>query len=186
MPNSLIADSASISPHASIGNFCIIEDNVVIEDGVRIGDYVTVRQGSRIGKNTKIGAYCMFGRRVSVGASCSFSSYCEIRDDCRLGSEVIMGSRGTLSAGTVVDNDVIMKYAFVATDTPDITRNDEKSVGRIKRGARIGALVVLMPGLTVGENAVIGACSQVRKDVPDNEVWFGIPARFYRPTHARE
>ena len=87
---------------------------------------------------------------------------------------------GTLSAGTVVEDDVVMKYAFVVTDTPDLTRNDRKSVGRLKRKSRFGASVVIMPSVTIGENAEIGACSQVRKDVPDNEVWFGMPAKFYR------
>ena len=37
-----------------------------------------------------------------------------------------------------------------------------------------------MPSVTIGENAEIGACSQVRKDVPDNQVWFGTPAKYYR------
>ena len=37
-----------------------------------------------------------------------------------------------------------------------------------------------MPGVNIGKNSIIGANSQVRKDVPDNEVWFGIPAKFYK------
>jgi acetyltransferase-like isoleucine patch superfamily enzyme len=44
----------------------------------------------------------------------------------------------------------------------------------------IGANVTLMPGVSIGNNAVIGACSQVRSDVPDNEVWYGSPATFYK------
>ena len=79
-----------------------------------------------------------------------------------------------------MEDDVIMKYAFVVTDTPDLTRNAEKRVGVLKRGARFGASVVIMPGVTIGENSEVGATSQVRKDVPPDEVWYGIPAKFYR------
>src|SRR5690606_33970347 len=130
--------------------------------------------------NTRIGTYTKIGKDVVIGEGCSFTSYCEIRDNCHLGNHVSMGSRGTLSANTIVEDDVIMKYAFVVTDTPDLTKNNEKVVGRLKKGARFGAGVVIMPAVTIGENAEIGACSQVRKDVPDNEVWFGMPAKYYR------
>jgi acetyltransferase-like isoleucine patch superfamily enzyme len=37
-----------------------------------------------------------------------------------------------------------------------------------------------MPGITIGENSEIGACSQVRHDVPPNEIWYGNPAKFYK------
>jgi acetyltransferase-like isoleucine patch superfamily enzyme len=167
-----------------IGRFCIVEDDVELADGVVLEDYAMVLQGSRIGAKTKIGTYCKVGRQVSIGRDSSFTSFCEIRDHCQLGDRVTMGSRGTLSAGTVVEDDVVMKYAFVVTDTPDLTRNNEKVVGRLKARSRFGACVVIMPSVTIGENAEIGACSQVRKDVPDNQVWFGTPARFYREVGA--
>ena len=108
------------------------------------------------------------------------TAYCEVRNNCRLGDRVIMGSRCTLSAGSIVEDDVIMKYSFVTTDTPIISQNNEKSVGKLGRGSRFGANVTIMPGVTVGENCEIGANSQVRADVPPNEVWFGIPAKFYK------
>lgn len=177
---SCISKEAKIADNVKIGRFCIIEHDVEIAEGVVIEDYAMVLQGARIGRDTRIGTYTKIGKNVVVGDNCSFTSFCEIRDNCILGSRVVMGSRGTLSAHTVVEDDVVMKYAFVVTDTPDLTKNNEKAVGRLKKGSRFGASVVIMPAVTVGENAEIGACSQVRKDVPDNEVWFGIPAKFYR------
>lgn len=177
---SCISDKASIAEDVKIGRFCIVEDNVVIEAGAVIEDYAMIQAGARVGRNTKIGTYTKIGKGVQIGRDCSFTSFCEIRDNCLLGDRVLMGSRGTLSANTVVEDDVVMKYAFVVTDTPDLTQNDKKAVGRLKKGSRFGASVVIMPAVTIGENAEIGACSQVRKDVPDNEVWFGVPAKFYR------
>lgn len=177
---SIISKNATIGKNVSIGRFCIIEDGVELSDGVIVEDYSMILEGSKVGNYTKIGTYTKVGRNVVIGDNCSFTSFCEIRDECQLGENVVMGSRGTLSAGTIVEDDVVMKYAFVVTDTPDLTKNDEKVVGLLKKGSRFGASVVIMPAVTIGENAEIGACSQVRKNVPDNEVWFGIPAKYYR------
>lgn len=177
---SCISSRAVIASTVKIGRFCVVEDGAELADGVVLEDYALVQQGAKIGARTRIGTYTKVGRQAVVGADCSFTSFCEIREHCVLGDRVIMGSRGTLSAHTIVEDDVVMKYAFVVTDTPDLTRNDEKKVGRLKKGSRFGASVVIMPAVTIGENSEIGACSQVRKDVPDNEVWFGIPAKYYR------
>ena len=180
MTHSIISDTATIGQGVVIGRFCIVEDNVVLHDGAIVEDYAMVFAGSVVGQRSKIGTYTKVGKNVVIGAGCSFTSFCEIRDNCRIGDRVSMGSRCTLSAGTIVEDDVIMKYSFVVTDTPNLQKNHEKVVGRLKRNSRFGASVVIMPGITIGENAEIGACSQVRKDVPDNEVWFGIPAKYYR------
>ena len=180
MHGSYVSPTATLGDGVKIGRFCIVEDGVTLADGVVLEDYAMVQAGARIGARTKIGTYTKIGRDVRIGEDCSFTSFCEIRDRCDLGNRVLMGSRGTLSAGTVVEDDGVMKYAFVVTDTPDLQKNDCKSVGRLKRKSRFGASVVIMPSVTIGENAEIGACSQVRKDVPDNQVWFGIPAKYYR------
>jgi acetyltransferase-like isoleucine patch superfamily enzyme len=181
---SLISEKATVPASVRIGRFCLVEDDVVLGGDVVLEDYAMVLRGARIGAGTKVGTYTKVGKDVVIGSRCSFTSFCEIRDGCRLGDNVVMGSRGTLSAGTVVEDDVVMKYAFVVTDTPDLTRNDQKVTGVLKRGSRFGASVVIMPGVCIGANAEIGANSQVRKDVPDNEVWFGTPARFYRAAQA--
>ena len=180
MHGSFVSPQATLGTDVKIGRFCIVEDGVELADGVVLEDYAMVLAGARIGARTKIGTYTKIGRDVRIGSDCSFTSFCEIRDNCELGDRVLMGSRGTLSAGTVVEDEVVMKYAFVVTDTPDLLKNNEKSVGRLKRKSRFGASVVIMPSVVIGENAEIGACSQVRKDVPDNQVWFGTPAKYYR------
>lgn len=57
------------------------------------------------------------------------------------------------------------------------TIDNKKGKIRIKKNARIGSHSIIMPGVTVGENAVVGAFSFVRDNVPDNTTVFGIPAR---------
>jgi UDP-2-acetamido-3-amino-2,3-dideoxy-glucuronate N-acetyltransferase len=180
MITSVIHETASISPDIKIGNFCVVSAHVRLASGVTLEDFSMVQEGTSIGAGTKIGTYCKVGKNVIIGKNCSFTSYCEIRDGCHLGDGVLMGSRGTLSAGTIVEDDVIMKYSFVVTDTPVLSRNNEKRVGRIGKGARFGACVAIMPGVSIGQNSEIGAFSLVRTHVPENQVWFGVPARFHR------
>jgi acetyltransferase-like isoleucine patch superfamily enzyme len=136
--------------------------------------------GSSIGNGTKIGTYTKVGKSAFIGDNCQFTSFCEIRDNCRLGNNVAMGSRGTLSANTVIEDDVVMKYSFVVTDTPDLSKGKEKTVGILKKGSMFGTNVTIMPGVNIGKNAIIGACSQIRHDVPDNEIWYGNPAHFFK------
>jgi acetyltransferase-like isoleucine patch superfamily enzyme len=178
--NSIISAEAAIGLNVHIGHFCLIEDGVNIGDNVNVGDYSMVLSGSTIGDDTRIGTYTKIGRKVTIGKGCSFTSFCEIRDNCQLGDRVSMGSRCTLSAGTIVEDDVIIKYSFVYTDTPVLSQNDNKIVGVLREGSRFGANVTIMPGITIGKNSEIGACSLVRNDVPNDEIWYGIPAKFYK------
>jgi acetyltransferase-like isoleucine patch superfamily enzyme len=50
----------------------------------------------------------------------------------------------------------------------------------VKRNASIGAASIILGGVTIGENAMVGAGSLVTKDIPDNELWYGSPAKFIR------
>jgi acetyltransferase-like isoleucine patch superfamily enzyme len=61
-----------------------------------------------------------------------------------------------------------------------LERGDEKAVGSIGDHTLIGANVCLMPGFSIGNGAVIGACSQVRSHVGDGEIWFGNPATLFK------
>lgn len=175
-----IHESVQRGDNVSIGRFCVIEEGVVLGDNVRIEDFTLIEKGASIGAGTKVGTHCKVGAGAQVGADCSFTAYCEIRSRCVVGDRVSMGSRCTLSAGTIVGDDVIIKYGFVATDTPDLHHNTDKVTCVLKAGSLYGANVTIMPAVTVGVGSEIGACSQVRHDVPDGEVWYGSPAKFFR------
>lgn len=162
MTTSVISKSAKIGANLKIGHFCIIEDDVTIGDNVTIGDYCIFRKGSIIGDN------------------CKFTAYCEIRENVKVGKGSSFGSRCTISANAVIGENVIIKYSFVLTDTPVLEHNNEKVVGVIGDNTLIGANVTLMPGFNIGKNATIGACSQVRSDVQDNEIWYGNPAKLFK------
>ena len=158
----IISDSAKIGKNVSIGNFCIIEENV------------------EIGPNTKIGDFSVLRKGAIIGADCSFTAYCEIRENVVIGNRTTMGSRCTISANAIIGDNVSIKYGFVLTDTPDLKDGKRKVVGQIGDNTLIGANVTLMPGFSIGCNCLIGANTQVRCNIPDEEIWYGVPAKFHK------
>jgi UDP-2-acetamido-3-amino-2,3-dideoxy-glucuronate N-acetyltransferase len=157
-----------ISEEVKLGLNVEIHPLALIEDGVTIGD------------GTKIGPFCIVRKNANIGSNCKFTAYCEIRENVEIGNNTSFGSRCTISANCKIGNDVTIKYGFVLTDTPDLKQGDEKVFGSVGDGSLIGANVTLMPGFSIGKKCIIGACSQVRANVGDNEIWFGNPAKFFK------
>ncbi|MEA1876780.1 MAG: DapH/DapD/GlmU-related protein [Bacteroidota bacterium] len=154
--------------------------NSKIGENVKIHSHAYIEDNVEIGDNTKIGPFCIVRSGAKIGKNCSFTAYCEIRNDVIVGDGTAMGSRCTISAGGIIGKNVTVKYGFVLTDTPNLKEGDKKVLGSIGDGAFIGANVLLMPGFKIGSNSIIGANSQVRHEVGDNEVWYGNPARFFK------
>ncbi len=158
----------------------MISEKAKIGENVEIHPLALIEEDTVIGNGTKIGPFCIVRKGVVIGSNCKFTAYCELRENVIVGDNTTFGSRCTISANAVVGSNVAIKYAFVLTDTPDLKEGDRKVVGSIGDGTLIGANVTLMPGFSIGKNSVIGACSQVRSEVGDNEVWFGNPAKFFK------
>ena len=152
----------------------------MISKSAQIHPLAYVEKDVSIGDNTFIGPFCIVRTGARIGNECKFTAYCEIRENVVIGDRVGFGSRCTISSNAVNGDDVSIKYSFVLTDTPDLKEGDRKSVGSIGNGVLIGANVTLMPGCSIGNNSIIGACSQVRNNVGENEVWFGNPAKKYK------
>ena len=154
----------------------------MISKSAQIHPLAYVENEVSIGDNTSIGPFCIVRTGARIGSDCKFTAYCEIRENVVIGDRVGFGSRCTISSNAIIGDDVSIKYSFVLTDTPDLKEEDLKSVGSIGNGVLIGANVTLMPGCSIGNNSIIGACSQVRNNVGENEVWFGNPAKKYTPS----
>lgn len=158
----------------------MISEKAILGKNVDIHSLALIEEGAIIGDNTKIGPFCIVRKNAKIGSNCKFTAYCEIRENVEIGNNTSFGSRCTISANAKVGNNVTIKYSFVLTDTPNLEEGDQKSVGNIGDNSLIGANVTLMPGFSIGKNAIIGACSQVRDNVGDNEIWFGNPAKFFK------
>jgi len=152
---------------AIYGLHCVISDDAKIGDKTRIGNFVFVRD------NTVIGKECMVG------------SYVDIEGDVRIGDFVSLQSGCYLTRGVVIEDNVFcgprvvtMNDKYMCYGRP--TMRFLRQAPRILRAARIGGGSILCPGITIGENAFVGAGSVVTRDVPDRVIVLGNPAKVVR------
>jgi UDP-2-acetamido-3-amino-2,3-dideoxy-glucuronate N-acetyltransferase len=143
--------------------------NVEVGEGVKIFDYVNAYSCS-IGDYSKVGAFVEIQKGASIGKNCKISSHsfiCEgvhIEDNCFIGH------------GVMFTNDLFPK----ATNLDGSQKSDsdwELIETYVKKGASIGSNATILCGITIGENALIGAGSVVTKDVPSNSIVAGNPAK---------
>lgn len=155
-----------------IGRNAIIRPFTTIYAGNTIGDDFQCGQGASIRENNII------GNNVSVGTNAV------LEFDNMIGNNVRIHSLCFLEMVTVED-DVFIGPNVVFTDDPHpmgCARYKECVGGaKVKRLARIGANCTILPGVIIGENTLIGAGSVVTKDVPDNMVAAGCPAKIIKP-----
>ena len=149
-----------------------IAANVKLGKDVRIYDFTNL-YGCEIGDETKIGTFVEVQKGAKIGKRCKISSHTFICEGVTIEDEVFVGHNVTFI------ND---RYPRATNGTGQLqSEADWNCVSTlVKRGASIGSSVTLLCGITVGENAVIGAGSVVTKDVPDGAVVAGNPARIMK------
>jgi acetyltransferase-like isoleucine patch superfamily enzyme len=158
---------------AVYGRHCEIFDDVEIGEGTRIGNFVLIRSGTVIGTGCTVGSYVDIEGDVRIGNSVSLQSSCYLTRGVIIEDKVFCGPRLTML------NDKRISYLRASVA---FARNPP----RILYAARVGGGVTLCPGVTVGENAMVGAGSVVTRDVPARMLVMGNPARVIRPVAADE
>jgi acetyltransferase-like isoleucine patch superfamily enzyme len=98
-------------------------------------------------------------------------------ENFKLGERVEIGSFTIIDAkeGVTIEDNVKIGWSCSIFSVSTIDNKNGKII--LKKGCKIGANSVIMPGIIVGENATVGANSLVNKNIPANEVWVGTPAR---------
>ena len=97
-----------------------------------------------------------------------------------LGDNTEIGAFTLIDAykGVQIEDNVKIGFGAKILSHSSIDQKSGKVI--LKQGCSVGANTVVLPGVTIGEGAIVGAQSLVTKDIPPNEVWFGSPARFYK------
>lgn len=149
-----------------------ISPDVVLGKDVRVFGFVNL-YGCEIGDESKIGTFVEIQRGAKIGRRCKISSHTFICEGVTIEDEVFVGHSVTFT------NDLFPRATNA--DGSLQTANDWKCLKTlVKKGAAIGSGATLLCGITIGENAVIGAGSMVTKDVPANTVVAGNPAKVLR------
>jgi acetyltransferase-like isoleucine patch superfamily enzyme len=144
----------------------------------------------RLGRDVKIYAFVnLYG--CEIGDESKIGTFVEIQRGAKIGRRVKVSSHTFICEGVTIEDEVFIGHnvSFINDRYPRSTNADgslqtdadwKLETTRVKRRASIGTGSTILCGLTIGENAIVGAGSVVTRDVPDNAVVAGNPARFLR------
>lgn len=200
-PTAIISEEAKIHSTVDIGPYTIVHSNVEISEGTSIGSNCEIGVPSalgdgsplRIGANSVIRSHSVFyesshfgaslttGHRVTVrestqaGDGLQLGTLCDIQGHCLIGEFVKMHSNVHVGQHTTIGNYVWVFPYVVFTNDPHPPSEVMQGV-TVKDFAAIATMSTILPGVTIGEGALIGACSSVSKDVGDDRIAVGNPA----------
>jgi len=147
-------------------------NNVIVGEGVKIFKFVNL-YGCTIGDGTKIGCFVEIQKNAFIGKNCKISSHTFICEGVTIKDGVFVGHNVSFI------NDMMPRA--VNADGSMQTETDWQMVHTIvEERASIGTGATILGGIRIGKNAIVGAGAVVTKDVPDNAVVVGNPARIIR------
>lgn len=155
-----------------VGEHCVLCPGVVLYSGCEIGnrnllgDFCSIREESKTGDN------CIISRNVSVNYNTIIGSDTKIMDNSHITGNMKIGNHVFISVLVSTTNDNSMGRREY---------NEEYIQGaHIGDYTTIGAAANILPGVTIGNNVVVGASALVTKDIPDNKLVMGVPAKVIR------
>lgn len=147
----------------------MIHESAYVEDGAEIGEdtsiwhFVHIRKKAKIGKNCNIGKSVYIDTEVEIGDNCKIQNFATLYKGLKVGNNVFIGPHACFT------NDVYPRA--------HIWNDDKITETIIKDGASIGANSTIIAGVTIGKYSMIAAGAVVTKDVPDNCLVVGNPAK---------
>jgi acetyltransferase-like isoleucine patch superfamily enzyme len=189
----IIHAGVSLGVNTAVEEFCIIgspprghragELETIIGAGSHVRSHTVIYAGNRIGRNFQTGNKVNIrelnniGDDVSVGTLSVIEHHVDIGNHVRIHSQVFIPEYSILEEECWIGPNVVLTNARYPV-SPDVKKNLKGPV--IRRRAKIGANVTILPGVVIGEDALVGAGSVVVRDVPAGAVVVGNPARIIK------
>ncbi|MGJ8454475.1 DapH/DapD/GlmU-related protein [Pseudothermotoga sp. U03pept] len=161
-----------IATNVTVGANCVIYRGAVLKDYVFVGDLASIRE------DVTVGEYTVIGRGVTIENKTTIGRYVKIETEAYI-----------TALSTIED------YCFVA---PEVTFTNDNFLGRteerkryfkgptIRKGARIGANATILPGVEIGEDALVAAGAVVTKEIPPRKIYAGVPAKELKDVPAEQ
>lgn len=155
-----------------MNEFVCIAPDVKLGKDVKLSKFINM-YGCEVGDETKIGAFVEIQKNARIGKRCKISSHSFVCEGVEIEDNVFIGHSVTFI------ND---SYPRSTTAEGELQTEAHWKVEKtiIRKGASIGSGSTILSNVTVGENAIVGAGSVVTKNVPDNSIVAGNPAKFLR------
>ena len=149
-----------------------IAADVILGKGVILNAFINL-YGCQIGNNTKVGTFVEIQKGAKIGKNSKISSHTFICEGVSIEDNVFVGHNVTFI------NDL---YPRATNESGELQTDDDWNCVPtvVKKNASIGSSATLLSGITIGENAIVGAGSVVTKDVPPNTIVAGNPAKVIR------
>ena len=175
-----LGEGHQVDPSALLGYVTgrKIESQVLrIGPGARIRSGTVLYAGSSIGAGLQTGHNVVIREENVIGDNLNIWNNSTIDYGCVIGNNVKIHTNVYVAQFTILEDDVFLAPGVMVANDPHPLCAHHLKGPTIKRGARIGINVTLLPGVVVGEGAMIGAGSVVTRDIPPYTVAYGSPAR---------
>jgi acetyltransferase-like isoleucine patch superfamily enzyme len=157
---------------------------LIVGDGVRILSHAVVFAGTRLGAGVIVGDQACVRERCDLAGDVVIGRGAFVENDVSVGERTKVQANAYVTAYSTLEEDVFIAPCVVTANDNFMGRTERRHELRqgptIRRGARIGAAAVLLPGIEIGEEAFVGAGAVVLSDVPPRAVVVGNPARRIR------
>lgn len=139
-----------------------------------------VEEGAHVGRRSRIWQFCVILPGATVGEDCNICAHCLVEGSVTIGSRVTVKSGVQLWDGATLEDDVFIgpNVTFTNDSFPRSRQPFQPVKSTVLTGASIGANATILPGVSIGRWAMVGAGSVVTRDVPDYALVLGNPARF--------
>jgi acetyltransferase-like isoleucine patch superfamily enzyme len=170
-PSSAVTHEKELDPLV-LGDGCLIGTGAVLYRGARLRRRVLVADLATVREDVIIGDRTIVGRGVTIENRCSIGRFVKLESECYITAYSLLEDRVFIAPGVVTAND-----NFVGRTEE---RFEHFKGITVRRGGRVGAGAVVLPGVEIGEDALVAAGALVTRNVPPRQIVAGCPANFFR------